>query len=119
MAQIILKKMQFYAYHGFFDDEQKIGANYELTLSLDLDTSQPSMTDELKHTLNYQEIYDVVKLEMSIPSRLIENVAQRIIDALYNKFEQVKEITLKFSKLNPPLGGQVDRVTICLKRSRI
>ncbi|MDR3705015.1 MAG: dihydroneopterin aldolase [Paludibacteraceae bacterium] len=114
MGKIILEKMQFYAYHGFFDEEQLVGANYELTLALDLDISLPGRTDELTDTLNYQAVYDVVKEQMDIKSRLVEHVAQRIIDRLRAEFPQIQHIELSLSKLNPPLGGQVERVTIQL-----
>jgi dihydroneopterin aldolase len=114
MGKIILEKMQFYAYHGFFDEEQLVGANYELTLALDLDIALPGRTDELADTLNYQAVYDVVKEQMNIKSRLVEHVAQRIIDRLKAQYPQIQRVELSLSKLNPPLGGQVERVTIQL-----
>lgn len=118
MGKIVLEKMQFFAHHGHFDEEQIVGANYELTLTLDLDVSKPGLTDELVDTLNYQEVYDVVKAEMKIKSRLIEHVSQRIVSALMSKFSQLKQVDLSFSKMNPPLGGQVERVTIQLSEKR-
>jgi len=110
--------MQFYAYHGYFPEEQLVGAQYELTLALDLDISKPGKTDELKDTLNYQQVYDVVKSEMAVKSHLIEHVAQRIIDSLFANFSQILQIELNFSKLNPPLGGQVNRVSVIISELR-
>jgi 7,8-dihydroneopterin aldolase/epimerase/oxygenase len=118
MGKIILEKMQFYAHHGHFDEEQVVGANYELTLTLHLDISLPAHTDDLVDTLNYQEVYDVVKAEMKIKSRLIEHVSQRIVNALFKHFSQLQQVDLSFSKINPPLGGQVERVTIELSEKR-
>lgn len=119
MAKIKLEKMQFFAHHGHFDEEQIVGANYELSLTLHLDTSKPGQTDELEDTLNYQEVYDVVKQEMKIKSRLVEHVSQRIVSALLNSFKQLQQVDLSFSKINPPLGGQVERVTIELSEQRL
>ncbi len=112
MGKITLKNMQFFAHHGHFDEEQIIGANYEITACLHFDVKKAAQSDDLTDTLNYQEVYDVVKKEMSIKSRLIEHVSQRIIDSLLSSFPQLKQVDLSFSKMNPPLGGQVERVTI-------
>lgn len=114
MGKIILEKMQFYAYHGFFEEERVVGANYELTIALDVDISLPGHTDNLAHTLNYQAVYDVAKEQMKIKSHLVEHVAQRIVDKLLTDYKQIQHIELSLSKLNPPLGGQVERVTIQL-----
>ncbi|MDR1679124.1 MAG: dihydroneopterin aldolase [Prevotellaceae bacterium] len=112
MAKIILEKMQFYAHHGHFDEEQTVGAHYELTLSFDLDISIPSQSDNLADTVNYQEVYMLIKEEMAIKSRLLEPVVQRILDKLLARFPQIRQANLRLSKLNPPLGGQLERVSI-------
>jgi dihydroneopterin aldolase len=112
MAIITLERMQFYAYHGCFDEEQTVGANYEISLSMELDVAQASETDNLADTLNYQSVYHVVKKEMAIKSRLIEHVSERIGASVLAQFPQIRQLDLSFSKLNPPLGGQIERVTI-------
>ena len=118
MSKIILEKMQFYAYHGCFAEEQLVGTNYEVTLAIEVDTTKASKTDALENALNYQEIFTVVKTEMGINSKLIEHVGQRIVDRLLNTFPQIQEIELSLSKLNPPLGGQIERVSIEIKERR-
>ncbi len=112
MGKITLKNMQFYAHHGHFDEEQIVGASYELNLCLHFDVSNAAKSDDLTDTINYQEVYDVVKKEMAINSRLIEHVSQRILDSILNTFPQLSQVDLSFSKMNPPLGGQVEKVTI-------
>lgn len=118
MGKIVLEKMQFFSHHGHFDEEQIVGAYYELNLALYLDISQAAQSDDLADTLNYQEVYDVVKREMAINSRLIEHVSKRIVSALLNSFNQLEQVDLSFSKLNPPLGGQVNRVTIEISENK-
>ncbi len=118
MSQIILENMEFHAYHGCLEHEQTQGNTFLVTISIKTDTEQAGKTDELEHTLNYQLVYDVVKREMEIPSKLIEHVGQRILDSIYNAFPQIQKIEVKLSKLNPPLGGKVNRVTIELTRNR-
>ena len=115
---IILESMEFHAFHGCLKHEQTLGNTFIVTLSLELDTSLAGQTDNLEHTLNYQLVYDIVKREMEITSKLIEHVGQRILDNVYTEFPQITEVGVKLSKLNPPLGGKVDRVTIELERKR-
>ena len=69
-------------------------------------------------TVNYQEIYDAVKEEMDKRSKLIENVARRIIDAINDRFPQIKYTELSLSKINPPITGQVGKATVRLISER-
>ena len=110
--------MKFHAFHGCLEQEQQLGNTFIVSLSMELNTNLAGKTDDLNHTLNYQLVYDVVKREMEIPSKLIEHVCQRILDSVFNEFPQIEELEVKLSKLNPPLGGKVERVTIELERKR-
>jgi dihydroneopterin aldolase len=116
---IFLENMEFHAFHGCLEFEQQLGNTFIVSLSMNLNTEQAGETDNLEDTLNYQLVYDTVKEQMEIPSKLIEHVGQRIMDAVFGKFEQIKELEVKLSKLNPPLGGKVERVTIVLKKTRL
>ena len=118
MAKIKLENMEFHAFHGCLEHEQQLGNTFIVTVGMELDTSLAGATDELAHTLNYQLVYDVVKTQMEIPSKLIEHIGQRILEALFNEFPLLTGLELKLSKLNPPLGGKVDRVTIELTKKR-
>ena len=118
MSNICLENMEFHAYHGCMEFEQQLGNTFLVSLSMVLNTDQAGKTDNLEDTLNYQLVYDVVKEQMEIPSKLIEHAGQRILDAVFGKFPQIKELEVKLSKLNPPLGGKVERVTMELNRKR-
>lgn len=118
MSKIILENMEFHAFHGFLEHENKIGNTFLVTITLTLDTEMAAKTDDLHDALNYQLIYNVVKKEMAIPSFLIEHIGQRIFDAVFNSFPQIEEMEMKLSKLNPPLGAKVERVTIVLTKKR-
>ena len=118
MAKITLENMEFHAYHGCLEFEQELGNTFIVTVSMEIDTTLAGKTDALEHTLNYQLVYDAVKKEMEIPSKLIEHVGQRIADSLFENFTQIQNLTVKLSKLNPPLGGKVERVSIELNKKR-
>jgi 7,8-dihydroneopterin aldolase/epimerase/oxygenase len=118
MSKIILENMEFHAFHGCLEFEQQLGNTFIVSVAMELDTIHPGQTDELEHTLNYQLVYDVIKGQMEMPSKLIEHVGQRILDSLFIDFPQIHSLNVKLSKLNPPLGGKVERVTIELNKHR-
>ena len=111
MAKIILQEMEFYSHHGVMPEEKSIGARYLINLSLDGDYSDAMHTDRLKDTVNYYDVYHVVKKEMEKPSKLIEHVAGRIIEVVFEKFKQVSAITIAITKINPPVDGNLQKVT--------
>ena len=117
-TKITLENMEFHAFHGCLEHEQTLGNTFIVSVCMELDTTKPGKTDELDDTLNYQLVYDVIKGQMDMPSKLIEHVGQRILDNLMTDFPQIHNLSVKLSKLNPPLGGKVDRVTIELNRKR-
>ena len=114
MAKIIIKKIKLYAHHGCFQEEAKHGGIYFVDISIDADLSKPSRTDKLTDTIDYCNVYEIVKKEMSVRSHLIEHVAQRIIDSLKIKFPQTKSIEVKVTKLNPQISGEVKNVSVII-----
>jgi dihydroneopterin aldolase len=118
MSKIKLENMEFHAYHGCLEHEQELGNTYLITVILDVDTSLAEVSDNLHDTLNYKHVYEVVKEQMNIPSKLIEHACNRIITTVFTKFDSVNKIKVRLSKLNPPLGGKVEKVTIVLSKCR-
>ena len=112
MAIISIEKMEFYSYHGCFEEERKIGTWFNVDLSMEVDTSKAEETDNLEDTVNYQEVYAVVKREMMISSKLLENVARRILNAIKKEFPAVSYAWVKVKKMNPPLGGKMESVSV-------
>lgn len=108
--------MQFYAYHGCFEEEQIIGNKFLVNFWAEAELSVPARTDDINDALNYQEVYNIIKGEMEIKSHLLENVARRILDAVKKAFPYIIDAQVQIDKLNPPLGGQVyaSRVTMNL-----
>ena len=116
MGVIEIEGMEFFAYHGHFAAEQVVGNRFVVNLTLGTDCEKAAVTDNLEDALNYQIVYQVVSEEMKIKSRLLEHVAGRILDRLYDKFGDIINAKIKISKLNPPMGGQIDRVSVTLER---
>lgn len=113
-SYILLENLVFYAYHGVLPQETSVGNEYIVNLRIGLDLSKAGMTDNLDDSISYADIYEDVKKEMSIPSRLIEHVAYRIVNKLKEKYGLIETLELKLSKRNPPMGAQLDCASIIL-----
>jgi dihydroneopterin aldolase len=115
MAVISIEGMEFYAYHGCFKEEQLIGTWFVVDLFLTTDTTSAEQTDNLHETVNYLELYQVVKREMEVNSKLLEHVGRRILKAVHDQFPSVEKARIKVRKMNPPLGGKMDFVSLTLE----
>ena len=115
---IELQDMEFYAYHGCFAAEKKVGGRFTVNLWLEYDASRPAETDNIKDALNYQTAYEVVEKQMKITSSLLENVCKRILDALFDEFPQLLTAQVDVSKMAPPMGGKMKAVTVTFRRER-
>ena len=116
MGLIKLEHMEFYAFHGHFKEEQIVGNKFLVDVSIDADLEKPAKSDRLEDTLNYHKAYQIIRLEMTKKSHLLENIASRILDALYSNFDNIQSATVKISKLNPPIGGRMNCVSVTLTR---
>ncbi|PID88003.1 MAG: dihydroneopterin aldolase [Bacteroidia bacterium] len=116
MEIIEITGMEFYAYHGHYEEEQIVGNRFLVDLRLKTNCAKAAKSDDIAEALNYQTAYKIVKKEMQENSHLLEHIAQRILDALYEKFEELQEAAVKVSKMNPPMGGQIQSVSVTLTR---
>ena len=118
MGIIKLKNIRTFSYHGCLVEESKIGSDYSVDLEIKADLRKSMDTDELEDTVDYVHLNKIVMEEMAIRSKLLEHVAKRIVQRVFNELPQVSQITLAVSKLNPPIGGDVQAVTIQLEEYR-
>ncbi|AEV33310.1 dihydroneopterin aldolase [Owenweeksia hongkongensis] len=118
MDRIEVEGIKLFGYHGCLDEEGKIGTDYRVNVTVWGDLHRPAQTDELKDTLDYVIINRVVKQEMAVRSKLIEHVAQRILDGLMAEMPLVQKAEIKLSKLQPPINGDVESVSVVMATSR-
>ena len=104
---VCLDDLHFFAYHGVAPQETMVGNEYALSLRLKTDITRAMATDDVADTLNYAEIYQAIKEEMEIPSKLLEHVGGRIVRRLFHDFPVLEYIDLKLSKRNPPMGADI------------
>lgn len=112
MNQINIEGIKLYAYHGCLDEEALVGGSYVVDVYMKTDFTEAAETDDLTKTIDYCEVYELVKKEMAIRSRLIEQVGQRISYQLKKKFPTLKSHRVKVTKLLPPMNGNVEKVSI-------
>ena len=118
MGQIALEGMEFFAFHGYYDEEQKIGNKYGIDLFIDTDLHAAGASDQLNETVNYEVLYRVVTEEMQAPARLLEHLGHRVLDRVLAEFPYVSGVRVSVSKFNPPLGGICHRARVTLERRR-
>ena len=110
--KISLQDIELQANHGVFEEEKQTGNLFRVSVSFCVPESKAVETDCLCDTLNYGEIYNLVKQEMAIPSNLLEHVAGRIRNAIRTAFPEASEIHVSISKKKPPVGGKTAWATI-------
>lgn len=116
--KITLHEMRFYAYHGVFAQEQRVGNHFIVELTFWADIAESLHRDELEETISYADVYEVIKAEMAIPSRLLEHVVGRISERLFATFPRMQRIALTLSKCNPPFTGEVHSAAVTLEACR-
>lgn len=107
-SKIYLRNVRFHAFHGVLPQEGIVGNDYLVNLVLDYDFSAAIKTDDLQGTLNYAEVYQKVREEMAVPSKLLEHVAGRIAHRLFSDFPEIQKLQLSITKVNPPMGADSD-----------
>ena len=115
MLTVHLSQLSFYAYHGFYEEERKLGNNYVVDITVTYDEGTKPL-DDLNNLVNYEAIYEIVKKRMSIPSPLLEEIADSMINRIRHLYKQVNEISVSIFKLNPPIEGFQGKAGITLHK---
>ncbi len=115
---IEIENMEFYSNHGCYREEKVVGNHFIVNLKMETSNSVAIKTDSIKDALNYQIAYEIVKEEMREPSHLLEHVAGRILDKLFVSLPLIESASVKVSKLNPPMGGKIEKVSVTINKNR-
>ncbi|RKN65786.1 dihydroneopterin aldolase [Paenibacillus ginsengarvi] len=119
MDKLHLNRMQFYGYHGVFPEENKLGQRFYVDLVLSLDLSEAGRTDDLTKTVNYAEVYQLVKqIVEGRAYRLIEALAENIASDVLHQYTSVNDVTVRVVKPHPPFDIHYDGVVVELTRKR-
>lgn len=107
MNRVVLKGLRIFAYHGVMPQEKEVGAYFIIDVRLDTDFSHAMETDELESTISYADVYDIIRREMAIPSKLLEHVGGRIVKALRSELPNINKVYIRILKENPPMGADL------------
>ena len=116
--QIILKNIRVYAHHGCLPEETKIGSDYRVDVVAEANLEESSFSDKLEDTVDYVMLNGIVKREMATPSKLLEHVVRRINTSVINELPSVLRLETTVSKLNPPIMGDVEAVSVKMTKLR-
>lgn len=117
-THIYLQNLRFFARHGVGEQERLIGNEFTVNLKLAVNFCRAMQTDDVADTVNYAEVYEAVKAEMAVPSKLLEHVGGRIVSRLFRDFPQVTEVELRLGKRNPPMNADIEAAGIEIRMAR-
>lgn len=115
-SKILIENLKIFAFHGVLPEEKILGTYYILNVEIHADLWKAAESDDLKDTINYAEINDILHDEMAFPSQLLEHVIGRIIHNLKLKFPQISFIKVKLTKTNPPMKGEMEGVSVQMQK---
>ena len=118
MGLIKVENIRVFAHHGCLTEETKIGSDYRVDLEVKANLQDSAKSDKLNDTVDYVFLNRIVRQEMAKPSHLLETVAKRILNRIFKDDSLVKKATVWVSKVNPPIGGDVEMVTIKMTEKR-
>ncbi|WP_461452580.1 dihydroneopterin aldolase [Mucilaginibacter sp.] len=114
MVEINLNDAEFFAYHGFYPEEQLLGSRFLVDISVSFIPTGDLAEDEIHNTVNYEQLYNIACDEMKITRKLIETVGQAIAGDIRKKFSFVKSIKVAIKKMDPPLKGKVGHSSVVI-----
>lgn len=118
MGIIQINNIKLYAFHGCLDEEAKIGSEYSVNVEVKVDLRKSAKSDKLSDTVDYMHLNHIVKEEMAIRSKLLEEVAQRILNRFFKEIRKIESAKVSVAKINPPIGGNVEEVVIILTHAK-
>jgi 7,8-dihydroneopterin aldolase/epimerase/oxygenase len=116
MGIIRIEDMEFYAFHGHFKEEQIVGNKFLIDLEIETDLDAAGISDKLEDAADYSVACRIVRQEMEKKSKLLENIARRILDALFSNMKNIRRATVRIKKMNPPVGSKVGSVSVIMTR---
>ncbi len=118
MGKVVVKNIRVYAHHGCLKEETIIGSDYIVNVAVHANLTKASQNDNLSDTVDYVHINRIVIEEMALASKLLEHVARRILKRILLEMDIVTKCKVAVAKINPPIGGDVEQVSVVLKEKR-
>src|SRR5579871_2977396 len=117
-GNVALEGLEFHAYHGVYPQERSSGNKFEVDVNVETQFENAAFNDDLSGTINYEDLYALVKAEMEKPSKLLERVGHAIAEKILSTFQSATSVEVKISKFNPPIGGVCRKASVVVTRHR-
>ena len=117
-ATVKVENLKIYAFHGCMEEEKVIGSDYVVDICAFCSVGKKAFGDEIEGTVDYVDLARIAKREMSIRSKLLEAVVNRIISSCFNEISVLEQISVTVSKINPPINADVASVSVSMDKKR-
>src|SRR5258705_5598160 len=117
-GKVALEGLEFHAYHGVYPHERSSGNKFEVDIIVETEFQEAAFQDDLSGTINYEDLYALVKSEMNKPSKLLETVGHAIAEKILTSFASAINVEVKISKFNPPIGGVCKKASVLVSRHK-
>ena len=111
MGLITIEGIRIFAYHGHLPEEAKLGGHFIVNIWVTVDVSEVEKTDNLNDTVDYVQIIEIVKKDMSFRANMIEVPAKRIVDSIL-KLDKVQKVKVELEKVQPPIDASFDKISV-------
>jgi dihydroneopterin aldolase len=118
LGKVSLEGLEFHAHHGVYGHERSSGNKFEVDVLVETQFADSAFHDELSGTINYEDLYAIVKGEMEKPSKLLETVGHAIAKRILSTFTAAISVEVKISKFNPPIGGVCRKASVVVNKER-
>jgi 7,8-dihydroneopterin aldolase/epimerase/oxygenase len=116
---IFVNGLVLHAYHGVMPHEAKVGQPFVLDLMLDIDLSEASRSDKLKHTVSYEQLVKTASDAFGARRyRLVEAAAGAVADSVLDRYPLVKSVRVTVRKPQAPIAATFDDVGVIITRAR-
>ncbi|HEY5407647.1 MAG TPA: dihydroneopterin aldolase [Ginsengibacter sp.] len=104
MITVQLHDLHFNSFHGIHEEERILGNEYIIDASVEF-LEELHVITSINSTVNYTDIYNIIRERMSVPTPLLETVIMEIGNEIHNEFPQVRSINISIKKMHPPIEG--------------
>lgn len=118
IGKVVLEGLEFHAYHGVYAHERSSGNKFEVDIEVETELQPAAFEDDLSGTLNYEDLYAIVKEEMERPAKLLERVGHAMAERVLHLFPRALFVQVKIAKFNPPIGGVCRKASVTVSKRR-
>lgn len=115
--KIILSNIELYGYHGIHDLEKKVGLNFQVDANIEF--SEKGIITELNQTVDYGNVFEIIKKEFNVTESLLEALVERIAASIKASYPFISTISLRIIKKGAYIEGMKGDVGVEITKNYI